>query len=273
MRALVFAAASVALAQPQAAPQVFDVASVKSAVPGTLGGRLEFLPGGRFTATNVPLNFLIQRVYELRDFQIVGDPNWMAIIADGTGARYEIQAKGDESATEAQVREMVKALLADRFQLKVHKDTRDLPVYALIPAKAGVKLASAKDNGRPRGTGGILSMDRGWIQGTNVTMSFFIQSLSRSVDRPVVDQTNFTDAFDFRLTWTPDSSAVQDATPDGGCPSSFAAMQERLGQKPEAWTCPSIFTAVQDQLGLKLDPQKAPIEVLVIDHVERPSAN
>jgi uncharacterized protein (TIGR03435 family) len=110
---------------------------------------------------------------------------------------------------------------------------------------------------------------KGWIQGTNVGMPAFIRVLSGLVDRPVVDKTNFTDAFDFRLTWTPDSDPPSDLS----CPASFAAFQEQRGLKPEPMSCPSIFTAVQDQLGLKLDAQKDPIEVLVIDHVERPSAN
>jgi uncharacterized protein (TIGR03435 family) len=213
---LIILAGSLALAQ---AP-VFEIASVKPAVPGTLGGRTQFLPGGRFVGTNVPLNYLIQQIYQVRDFQIVGTPNLMSIIADGKNARYEIQAKGDESANEAQVREMVKALLAERFQLKVHTETRDLPVYALIPAKTGVKLTTAKEDGRPRGSGGIMLMDRGWFQGANVTMASFMQVLSQSMDRPVVDKTNFAEAFEFRLTWTPDSSTGPDAS-DSGCPASF----------------------------------------------------
>jgi uncharacterized protein (TIGR03435 family) len=266
MRAkLLLLTASIAFAQGPA----FDVASVKPAIPGDTGGRIQFPPGGGFVVSNVALTYIIQRVYGVRDFQLVGAPNWMAIIADGYGARYEIQAKGDASATEAQVQEMAKALLAERFQLKVHRETRDLPVYALIPAKGGVKIAVAKDNGRPRGSNGVLLVDQGWIQGTNVSMASLLQALSHSVDRPVVDKTNFAEAFDFRLTWTPDS----DVPADGGCPATFLPMQERLGIRTEAWSCPSIFTAVQDQLGLKLDPQNDPIEVLVIDHVERPSAN
>jgi uncharacterized protein (TIGR03435 family) len=200
----------------------------------------------------------------------------MSIIADGTNARYEIQARGAESATEAEVREMVKALLADRFQLRVHKEIRELPVYDLVPAKTGVKLAVAKDNGRPPGSGGIAFMVKGWIQGTNVAMPSLILALSQLVDRPVVDKTNFTGAFDFRLTWTPDAAGSEEPgalTSDPGCPPSFAAFQEQRGLKQEAWSCPSIFTAVQEQMGLKLDPQKDPTEVLVIDHVERPSAD
>jgi uncharacterized protein (TIGR03435 family) len=273
-RLLVFMA-SCLFGQAPAVGPAFDVESVKPAIPGQTGGRMQFLPGGRFTATNVPLDYMIQQLYEVRAFQVVGDPNWMAVIADGYSARYEIQAKGTDSATEAQVREMVKTLLAERFQLKVHRETRDLPVYALVPARGGAKLAVAKDSGRPRGTGGILSMDKGWIQGTNIAMASFIQALSRSLDRPVVDKTNFTESFDFRLTWTPDSGASPEPGTGsvGSCPASFAPLQARLGLKPEEWDCPSIFTAVQEQMGLRLDPQKDPVEVLVIDHVERPSAN
>jgi len=114
---------------------------------------------------------------------------------------------------------------------------------------------------------------RGWIQGTNVSFPQFISALSESVDRPVIDKSGFNDAFDFRLTWTPDSAT--DAPADGSCPSSFAAFaeQRKMDVKPQSWSCPSIFTAVQDQLGLKLDARKEPIEVLVIDHAERPSSN
>ena len=116
-------------------------------------------------------------------------------------------------------------------------------------------------------------MMRGWIQGNNVSFPQFISALSETVDRPVIDKSGFTDAFDFRLTWTPDSAT--DAPADGACPASFAAFaeQRKMDLHPATWSCPSIFTAVQDQLGLKLDARKEPIEVLVIDHAERPSSN
>jgi len=255
-----------AFAASLALGQAFDVASVKSSVPGTIGGRVQFLAGGRFSATNVPLNFLIQQVYGVRDFQIVGAPNWMS-------ARYVIQATGDASATGAVVKEMVKTLLAERFQLKVHQETRELPAYAFIPVKAGGKLAVAKDNGRPRGSGGIEVIDSGWIQGTNTTLASLMQALSPYLDRPLVDKSDFTQAFDFRLQWTPDTDVLAEAGTPSGCPAGFAEIQEVLKLKPERMSCPSLFTAVQEQLGLKLDAQKAPIDVLVIDHVERPSAN
>jgi bla regulator protein blaR1 len=255
-------AVSVAFAQAPA----FEVASIKPSDPNETGGFARFLPGGRFEVHNAQLIFVIQQIYGVRDFQIVGAPKW---ITDWVTARFDIEAKADGETSEDQLRAMAKALLEDRFQLKVHKETRDLPVYALIPAKGGVKLAVAKDSGRPRGSGGVASMVKGWIQGTNVAMPGLILALSQVMDRPVVDKTNFTDAFDFKLTWTPDSEPSSDV----GCPAGFAAFQEQRKLKPEPMSCPSIFTAVQDQMGLKLDPQKDPIDVLVIDHVERPSAN
>jgi uncharacterized protein (TIGR03435 family) len=266
-------AASLMLAQ--SAMPAFEVASVKPSVPGTPGGRVQLLPGGNFKATNVSLDFLIQQIYEVRNYQVVGDQHWMAVIADGESARYEIQAKGDPSATEAQVKEMVKALLAERFQLRVHREKRELPVYALIPARIGIKLQPAKDNRRPRGSGGVESVEKGWVQGENVSVSSLIEVLSRFVDRPVLDKTNFVGAFDFKLTFNPNPEGVQEpgAAEDGGCPASFAAYRERRGLKPEPMSCPSVFTAVQEQLGLKLDLRKDSVDVLVIDHVERPTAN
>lgn len=266
-------AASLILAQSPT--PAFDVASVKPSVPGTTGGRTQFLTGGNFRATNVPLDFLIQQIFEVRNFQVVGDSRWMSVIADGDSSRYDIQAKGDPSATEAQVREMVKALLADRFQLKVHREKRELPVYALIPAKTGLKLQPAKETGKPRGSGGIALMAKGWVQGENVALPSLIQVLSRYVDRPVVDESGFAGAFDFRLTFTPNPDGAQEPGElgDGGCPASFAASQEKRGLKPEPMNCPSVFTAVQEQLGLRLDPRKDLVEALVIDHVAPPSAN
>ena len=121
--------------------------------------------------------------------------------------------------------------------------------------------------------GALTFVDKGWIQGHAVEMETLLQILTRNTDRPVIGKTGFTEPFDFRLTWTPDTGAASDAASDELCPASFAQAQEELGLKPEAWSCPWIYTAVQDQLGLKLDPQKQPTEVLVIDHVERPSAN
>ncbi|HEY6344754.1 MAG TPA: TIGR03435 family protein [Bryobacteraceae bacterium] len=253
--------ASLALAQTPPTAPAFEIASVKSSVPGTLGGRIQFLPGGRFRATNAPFKYLLQEVYQIRDFQIVGDRRWMSIIADGYNARYDIEANASDSTTEIQLREMVKALLADRFQLALHMETRELPVYALAPAKGGIKLRQSSASNAPSGRGGIAFMVRGWIQGTNVAMPALVRALSELVDRPVVDRTNFTESFDFKLTFTPEDAGRDPNTPwEGACPPGFAAFREQRGLKPEPESCPSIFTAVQEQLGLRLNPQRDPIE-------------
>lgn len=249
----------------------FEVASVKQSAPGTQGARIQFLPGGTFRAFNVPLIYLLAEIYQVRSFQIVGDRPWMAVIADGYDARYDIEARSSGGADEAQLRTMVKGLLSERFQLAVHRESREVPVYELIPAKSGARLQLAKDNGSPRGSGRVGFLVPGWIQGTNVAMPGFVQALSELVDRPIVDKTGFTGAFDFKLTFTPDS--VSAAPPDGACPPGFARIREQRRLKPEIESCPSIFTAVQEQLGLKLDAKKDAVEVLVVDHVERPSAN
>jgi uncharacterized protein (TIGR03435 family) len=247
----------------------FDVASVKRAVPGTPGGRVQFLPGGRFVGQNVSLDFLLQQVYGVRGFQIVAAPNLRAIIADGRDSRYEIQAKGDESASPEQLKEMVKTLLAERFNLRLHKETRDLPVFALVPAKGGVKGARPADG---RG-GGIASMANGWIRGQGVTSEALAQALSRFVDRPVIDQTDLDRVLDFDLTWTPMVAGTSDTVALGSeCPASFREMAQRLGWKLEG-NCPSIFTAVEEQLGLKVEGQQAPVDVLVIDSVQQPTEN
>ena len=125
------------------AQTAFDVASVKPSDPNEQGGRVQFLPGGRFTVENCYLKFIIQRVYEVKDYQIVEAPKWISDWA----FRFDIQAKGDPSAPPAQLREMARTLLADRFQLKVHRESRELPVYALVAAKKGFRLHVGKDDG------------------------------------------------------------------------------------------------------------------------------
>lgn len=242
----------------------FEVASVKRAVPDTTGSRVGFPPGGRFVAENVALEFVIQQAYGLRDFQVVASPPVKAIIKDGDDARYQIEGKGREDSTPEQVREMVKTLLADRFQLRVHEETRDLPIYALVPASGGVKGARASDG---KG-GGIELVAPGWIRGFGTGFGFLAQTLSRYVDRPVVDHTNLKDVLDFDLTWTIENAAAD--TPPGCHPNVLEMAKHPRYQKTKL-SCPSIFTAVREQLGLMLDARRAPIPVVVIDSVERPT--
>ena len=190
---------------------------------------------------NCTLSVIIQEAYGLRDFQLVGGPAW---VLDGTGTRFDIQAKAATGTSEDQLKLMAQTLLADRFQLKVHREMRPVPVYALVIAKNGPKLQPVKPGERRH-----IESQPGFMSGTNVPMSSFIDEYSGKVDRPIIDKTNFSGRFDFTLRWTPDGPGHSDP--------SFG----------------SIYSEIQSQLGLKFEPQKLPIEVLVIDSVEKPSAN
>jgi uncharacterized protein (TIGR03435 family) len=244
----------------------FEAASVRHSVPGTTGGQAQFLPG-RFIGENVSLDYLLQRVYDVRGFQIIAAPEWKAIIADGRDKRYQMQGKAPDTATPEQVKEMVKTLLAERFGLRLHWETRELPVYALVQARGGVKGAR-EATGPP---GGIVLIANGWIRGRGVAVPHLVDVLSRSVDRPIVDRTGLTTVIDFNLTWTPleVAGAGRSATL---CPDDFQVMASRL-KEPLPSDCPALFTAVQEQLGLRLEGQQAPIDVLVIDAVHLPTEN
>jgi uncharacterized protein (TIGR03435 family) len=290
---LVVAALAATPAAQGPAPS-FDVASVRRATPGETGGRVQFLPGGRFVAQNVALHFLLQQVYGVRDFQIVADPKWQAIIADSRTSRYYIEGRGPESATREQLQEMAKTLLAERFGLKLRIEQRPLPVYALVVAGRGVRGARAADGK----TGGIASMARGWMRGTGVTTAALARALTTDVDRPVIDRTKLDDRLlDFDLTWTPTgpgaaatlggarvtrvddldpatAGASGEPLPDGSCPPTFQEMAKQMNDvKAQRLTCPSIFTAIEEQLGLKLEAQNAPTDVLVIESVRLPAEN
>jgi bla regulator protein blaR1 len=196
-------------------------------------------------AYNVPFGF--ERI------RVVGGPDWLG------SDDYEILAKIEDSLyaamqkmTPAQQREQVnlmeQSLLADRFKLKVHFETREMPVYALVIAKGGPKLTAANDGESSR-----LSMHGNEMTATATTLDQWIHNPFLG-GRMVVDQTGLKGTYDFTLTWSEQSVAS--------------------GAGPESGTDPpSLFTAVQEQLGLKLVRTKAPVEVIIIDHVERPSAN
>jgi uncharacterized protein (TIGR03435 family) len=262
------AALSLAPLSAQTPTPAFDVVSVKRAVPGTTGGGVRFLPGGRFVGENVYIEFVIQQVYGVRDFQIIAAPQWRTVIGDGVNSRYQIEGRGRESASEAELKEMVKTLLADRFQLRVHKEMRDLPVYALVPESGGVKGARVRDD---RG-GGIMLMLPGWTRGRNVATDALARYLSSVVDRPVIDRANLEQVLDFDLTWTPSSAVTADSIP--GCPSNVQEMAKRVKPELKNPSCPSsVFTAVREQLGLRLESTQAPTEVIVVDWIQAPTEN
>jgi bla regulator protein blaR1 len=266
---------------PQA--QEFEVASVKRNASGSNFVQLGGDPGGRFTATNVPLRLLIRQAYQLQDSQVVGGPNWINtdrfnIIAKAPGP-LALPAPGGSPGP---FQLMLRALLADRFKLAVHTENRELPMYALTLARRDGKTGSQL---RPaavdcaatfaaRARGGApptapqpgerppcgLRLGPGNLSGGGVTMAQLSTTLSQFVQRVVVDQTGLTGAFDLDLTWTPDQLPQGRGEPPPG-----------VQLPPIDPNGPSIFTAVQEQLGLKLDSQRGPVEVLVIDRVEQPT--
>ena len=255
----------VTAASAQTTRPAFDVASVKRAGTSLGGGRVQFLPGGRFVAENAPLEFVLQQVYDVRPFQVVVDPKWKDIAVN---ARYRIEATASASASGELQKEMAKTLLAERFGLKLHMDRREFPVYVLATSRRGVKGARPA-NGRG---GGVAVIVRGWLRGQGVAPERLAQVLSTFVDRPVIDRTKLDQVLDFDLTFTPPDAAGAAASNGPGCPPNFREMAERL-KVPTTQNCPSIFSAVDEQLGLTLTPQNALLEVLVIDSVHAPTEN
>jgi uncharacterized protein (TIGR03435 family) len=252
-------AMGVAISALTTAQLQFEVASIK---PNHSGGNrmgISMEPGGRFVATNVALKTLITMAYDLKDNQVSGLPGW----ADSD--RFDITAK-PESGTrvkDGDERVMIQALLADRFKLNFHKETRELPIYALVVAKNGLKMQASKGNANFDDDAGAKSMPgpgrggpgirrtRGEINGANVKVDMLADQLSSIVGRSVIDKTGLTGDYDFALKYTPDSADAAAA------------------DSPN----PSIFVAVQEQLGLKLEAQRGPVDLYIIDRIEKPSEN
>lgn len=263
----------------QTARPKFEVASIKP-TGGRGDGRMQPMPG-RLRAT-APLRVLMGAAYDVQPFQIEGGPEWAE--ADG----YEVDAAASGSPKHPQMMLMLQSLLEDRFQLRFHRESREMPVYALVPARGGLKLAPPRDGScveetdvlgpladpgapmQPPGQGptpaprcGGLDVPLGpggaRLRGGKVPMAEFVRVLSRVFGRTVIDQTGFSGVFDVTLDFLPDdTTAGLPPPPPGAIPFAIAS--------------PSIFSAVQ-QLGLRLESTKGPVEVLVFDHVERPSAN
>ncbi len=247
-----------ALAQQPERPS-FEVASVKPGDPNERRVSLFIQPGGKLSTTNASLQMLIGFAYDVRDHQISGGPNWR------DSEKFNIEAKapgtikipqGPEGA--AELRLMLQSLLAERFKLVVHRETREQQVYNLLVDKGGPKM---KDSNVAPGQQQGLRGGRGEITGMAAPVPLLINFLSQQLGRSVIDQTGLTGKYDFTLKWTPDPGTA--AGPRAG--DDTAPSVDTSG--------PSIFTALQTDLGLKLQSAKGPVEMLVIDSVEKPDAN
>jgi uncharacterized protein (TIGR03435 family) len=251
----------------------FEVASVKPDKAGE--GSTLLLTADGLTAKKVTVRFLIKQAYGVEDDEISGAPGWL------DSETYDVDAKvssADLAALakldEKQRLRMLQPVLAERFQLKLHRAPKEIPVYALVIAKNGPKLHQAKPgdtypdgikrpDGKPGGRAGMMTWSRGRLIAQGIPIASLLPPLTQQLERTVVDKTGLKGTYDITLLWTPEDDRA--AMPNGAEGGREGSPTDSSGA--------SIFTAIQEQLGLKLESQKGQVEGLVIDHVERPSEN
>jgi uncharacterized protein (TIGR03435 family) len=236
------------------------VASIKPNKSDDVRFMLRNLPGGGLTATGVTLKLLISSAYGVPAHQISGGPSWI-----GT-ERWHIEAKTEGvqgRLSRDQSDALLRGLLEDRFQLKARREAKEMPVYALVVAKNGSKLKPHSGESTERKP--LVQFGRGSATFADSSMALFAAQLSMQLGRPVIDRTELHGSYDFTLEWAP-------ALGEGG-PQALGLPPRAEPSPPADSTGPSIFTALEDQLGLKLESTKGPVDIVVIDHVERPSEN
>jgi len=249
VRPIVFLLGSVCLAQ---APPAFEVASVKPSAPGGRGGIVRTLPGNQtYFVNNMPLRAIMTVAYSVTDRQISGGPAWI-----GTEP-FDITAKAARPCTTDELHVLLQRLLEDRFQLKVRHEIREMSVWALVVDKGGTKLPPhdpADIDHPPLGSG----PNRRGLGGRSVNMTYFAFVLSRLLERNVIDRTGLPGYYDISLDFARDPLAG--ARPEGGEPAPPT-------------DGPDVFSALREQLGLRLESTKGPVEFLVVEHAQKPSAN
>ncbi len=277
--ALMVLAAAGAFAQPATAPLTFEVATIKPSSGDDRRSAMMIQPGGGFSASGVTFKTLLTLTYDVREFQISGGPKWIdtdrfdvtakaergaATNADSKPPRPMLRMSDQErKTTQEQLAQRLQVLFADRFHLVVHKETKEQQVYALVVGKGGSKLQATKDGVSQRQ--GMMRMGRGSVEGQGVPLDVLIRAISGQLGRPVIDRTGLSGNFDIKLQWTPDPG--QAPRPFGDAPPAG------VEPPPSDPNGPSIFTALQEQLGLRLESQKGPVDLIVIDRVEKPSEN
>jgi bla regulator protein blaR1 len=271
--------------------RVYESVSVTLSKPNSaIAPTVDFRPDG-LTATNVSLQMLIQQAYGVAPYQIAGAPDWLGHDSYDVEAKVgeplaDELAKGDVNRLGAAQQPMLLELLADRFHLAVHRETRQLPAFALVVSKTGSKLHEATPGEiypvGPDGItdasgtshGGLLSFHRGRVIGQGIELDLFIKELSGQLGRPVLDQTGLTGKYDFTLQWSDGGVDLREYIAESGNAnpgSKFARLDPLPQSGPQG---PSIFTALHDQLGLDLlesQDQTAPVQVLVIDRAGPPA--
>ncbi|HEY1335881.1 MAG TPA: TIGR03435 family protein [Bryobacteraceae bacterium] len=303
---LVAVACGVAVAQTPAKLS-FEVASIKPAEPPVAGRMMVRMGGdpGRVTYTNVSLRDIIRNAYRLKDYQISA-PDWV------NNTRFDVSAKLPEGAKQDQVPEMLQSMLEERFKLTVHREKKDLPAYALVVAKSGLKMKESVEDpppatgdgppaggnvalpdgppklgkdgmpvlpaGAPRGP--MMMMNgAGHMTAKMMTIQSMADMLSRQLDQPVLDETGLKGKYDFALDYTPEPGQGRGMFGGMMPPPQMHDMPAGAGGAgpapggPEAQhnqqQAPPLQVAIQQQLGLKLDARKLPLELLVVDHMEK----
>ncbi len=261
-------------AAPVALP-AWDVSTVKPSSPDARGSMFQITPDG-IKITGMPLWMAVREAFGLENDRLLGGPGWAKT------TNFDIEAKvAPEDAPKLkalkmeQRRQMMVALLAERFGLKYHHETRDLPMYELVVARGGAKMQASKPDpaGPDQGPGPapsperhmLMMRGRGHIESTGTGMSGLVRLLSGQLGRTVVDKTGLTGDYDFKLDWTPDEMASAITKGGNPAPGDNSSTPDSAG--------PSLFTALEEQLGLKLEATKGPVDVIVIDQLEQPSAN
>ena len=242
-------------------PLTFDVASVKpSAGCPPACGLIRQMPGGlTYHGEGVPLRVLMTVAYTVTDRQISGGPAWMST------DRFDIEAKAARPRTSDELHVMLQHLLQERFQLKVRRETREEPVWALVVDKGGSKMPvhdPADLDHPPMGPQAVRGSDGGMcggLAGHNVTMDYLAFTLSRLSDRKVIDRTGLPARYDVNLQFLPD--VARSAAPDGG------------GSPAISPDCADLPSALPKQLGLRLESAKGPVEFLVVERAEKPTGN
>ncbi len=254
---------------PSAPAPSFEVASIRVNHSASGGTHISFSESS-LRVSNASVKNLIFSAYEIQPSQLSGGPGWI------NTARFDINAKVEDSLVEKfktlkpeegreQRKLLLQSLLAERFNLKVSRATKELPIYALVVAKSGIKFPESKldvkgssMNSHSQGGGPVTLESKG------VTMASLAENLSRQVDRTVLDRTGLAGRYDFTLQYSRDENqGAMFRASDSGSGAASAPPPDSAG--------PTIFTALQEQLGLKLEATKGPVDILVIDHIDMPT--
>jgi uncharacterized protein (TIGR03435 family) len=252
----------------QTPPPEFDAVSIKPNKSGDVRGGTHPSPGGRFTATNVTTKTLIEWAYQIRDFQLSGEPGWVDT------EKFDVAAKADGNPRydflQPTLETMFQTVLADRFKLAVHRVTKELPVYSLVVAKSGPTIRPVDEGNRPEVPTAqnpcrfLRPMQFGQLTAEKAPLSALAFMLITFTGRTVLDKTDLKGSYSYTLDWT---KYLQPEPSTAGADRSVPIVFDPASIEP------AIASALEEELGLKLEAGKGPVEMIAVDHVERPSEN